>query len=93
MTIGWDPSPGDIADERRWVEAIPKMSAALAEVGYTSKMTDHNESDYRNVIRFEQPFPDSAILLKAAQVCGVKDIMEHIFSDGCRCSKCKAVVK
>ena len=20
LTIGWDPTPGDIADERRWVE-------------------------------------------------------------------------
>lgn len=92
LTIGWDPSPGDIADERRWVEAIPKICTALAEVGHRAKLTDRNEPDYRSVIQFEQPWPDSAILLKAAQVVGVKDIMDHILNGGCRCHLCKLVV-
>lgn len=57
-------------DHRRFVDALPRVQMALAEVGIQTRLVDE-------VLRF--PYgTDRAVLAKACQVCGIGDLWDEM---------------
>lgn len=66
----------DAQGHSRFVAAMHPMATALAEVGYHSEFIGPGDHDrYCHGLAFDHPYPNDTVLIKAARLCGVGDLV------------------
>lgn len=67
-----------ITDRHRWADALDKMAMALNEAGYPTTTNAYSfvKAGRENELVFHDRFPPREVALRAAELCGVRDLME-----------------
>lgn len=78
------PQPWETPENlERWLEATPKVVMALCEAGYPCTWLESNPriASHKGIIRFDSERPPDGVLLKAAELAGIRDLIEIALSE------------
>ena len=81
--IGMEESATDM---RRWAGAYERMAMALSEAGYPTRPEPFSSAVPGRLYElvFTGKFPPDEVLLRAADLCGIRDLMEQAEINGRR---------
>jgi hypothetical protein len=77
--------PEPLSDREQWASAVECLAMALCEAGYPARVNAVSipfPGVRENELVFEGDFPSDGVLLRAAELCGIRDLMESAVIDG-----------
>ncbi|MCA1832589.1 MAG: hypothetical protein LC750_07630 [Actinobacteria bacterium] len=74
--------PEPVSERERWANAVERLAMALSEGGYPTTVNRFSSRLGReNELMFHGRFPPRNVALRAAELCGVRDLMELAIVD------------
>jgi len=80
-TLPYRKMPGRSPQEQRWVDALEDMHKCLTEARVDCHLANRIAIDGSEAsgLEFPKGMPTREVLLKAGEVCGIRDLIELMF--------------